>query len=156
MLTYAYNTKYPTQPGAPFDLVLSRPPPTALYESIASKQTSVRQTNLNWLTNLRNMVESTRKNTTHRHCRYKREFEALVRNALLWPPGDLSYIREDLSLKGKHKLRSQADGPYRVVSIGTDGQSVRIRRSDHDETVNRNRLEVAPQAANPDQEDAPN
>ncbi len=156
MLTYAYNTKYLTQPDAPFDLVLSRSPPTAFYESIASDQTSVRQTNLKWLTNLRNMVESTRTNTTRRHRLYKREFQALVRNALLPPLGDLAYIREDLSLKGKHKLRSRANGPYRVVSIGTDGQSVRIRRSDHDETVNRNRLEVAPQAANPHQEDAPN
>ncbi len=95
------------------------------------------------------MVESNRSNTARRQRRYKRDFDAHVRQALLPAPGDYVYIRQDPASKGKHKLSSRADGPYRVVTICSDGKTVRIRRDDHDESFSINRIEIVPPAAKP-------
>ncbi len=95
------------------------------------------------------MVESNRSNTARRQRRYKRDFDAHVRQALLPAPGDYVYIRQDPASKGKHKLSSPADGPYRVVCTSSDRQTARVRRDDHDESVNINRIVIAPSATKP-------
>ena len=107
------------------------------------------QTNLRWLTSLRNMVESTRPNTTRRQRRHKRDFNAPVLLALLPAPSDHVYIGEDPSLKGNHYLSLRADGLYLVIPNPIDGQTVHVCRVDHDESVNTNRIEIAPSVAIP-------
>ncbi len=106
VLIYAHNTQVHDSTGrSPFDLVLSRLPQSTFFEAVASEPTSVQ-----WITNLGNMFDSTRSNATRRQRLYKRDFGARVRQALLKLPGDYLYIKQDPSLKWKHKLSSRADG----------------------------------------------
>ena len=74
-----------------------------------------------------------KKNSVKRQKRYKRDFDTRARLALAPTVGDFVYAREDPNAKGKHKLSSRADGPYRVVGVSSDEQTVEIRRAEHDE-----------------------
>ncbi len=79
-----------------------------------------------------------------RQPRYKRQFGAKVRASLDPKVGDSVFLRREKGDGNLHKHSARAYGPFRVVKVSPDGRTVDIRRNNHDERVNVNRVELIP------------
>ncbi len=58
--------------------------------------------------------------------------------------GDMVFLRREKGDGNLHKLSARAYGPFKVVKVSPDGRTVDIRRNNHDDRVNFNRVEVIP------------
>ena len=138
----------------PFDLVLSRPPAQPLVdlrllehqpgEHARDRRVRVTEAKQAFLDRLNAAVTKARSNLERTQQRYKRNFDARVRQRLMdLKPGDYVY-REipEFPLGVSPKLASPVDGPYRVLD--TDWPTVVVDVGGHPVRVNANRLVRAP------------
>jgi len=155
-LTYAYNTQIHRITGfAPFELVLSRPPPHLSLKArpdlsaVSNRATLYKR----WVARLKQLLETASRNSASAQARYKRDFDArLRRNAESLVPGVHVFVRRDYSPKtdgsvpGRHKLSPVADGPFKVLSVDED--TVVVDDGDgNEERLSRDRVVRAPSTA---------
>ena len=154
-LTYAYNMQVHRSTGTtPFDLVLTRHPPSLLMEEDlrehlpqASPSTSSRRiasAKKEFLARFATLMAKARANLKRTQLRYKRNFDSRVREKLRnLKPG--SYVYREIA---EHpagvnpKLVSQVDGPFEVLS--NDWPTIVIDDHGSPVRVNANRLVRAP------------
>ena len=154
-LTCAYNMQAHRSTGTtPFDLVLSRHPPSLLMEEdvrehlpqkiSATRRTQVSSAKLEFLKGFEVLMEKARASLRRTHGRYKRDFDAPIRTKLRnLKPGCFVYREIAEHPAGVNpKLAPQVDGPFGVLSnewpvIVTDGGGRAV-------CVNANRLVRAP------------
>ena len=154
-VTYAYNTQVHRSTGfAPFDLVLSRPPAQPLVDQEllehepgshpSDRRTQVSQAKLAFLERLASAIVKARSNLERTQMRYKRNFDARIRQRLAnLKPGDYVYREVPEHPQGVNpKLASPVDGPYRVLSI--DWPTIVVDVGGRPVRVNANRLVRAP------------
>ena len=162
-LTYAYNMQVHRSTGTtPFDLVLSRHPPSLLMEedlrehipreSSPTRSERISSVKNQFLTRLEMLMQKARANLNRTQLRYKRNFDARIRRRLQnLKVGSFVYREIAEHPPGVNpKLTSQVEGPFEVLSnewpvivIDDNGRAVRI---------NANRLVRAPtprRAGNP-------
>ena len=152
-LTYAYNTQvHPSLGVTPFQLVLSRPPGSAIirqepaYRDERKPKTYVEQ--------FRQAIKelaagaSPRLRAAQNQC--KRNFDKRVRPLHHADAGDWVYITREQpgrvdedGLRGRHKLQTKAIGPFEVLT--SNEHTVTTLRSDGlIEVITRDRTAVAP------------
>jgi Chromo (CHRromatin Organisation MOdifier) domain/Integrase core domain len=149
-LTYGYNTRIHSSLGlAPFELVLSRPPPplsmeTPEPENDNSTMGMPESAKLRFLARLRGLMPLARQQLADAQERYKKNFDRTVReknNEL--SVGDWCYLRkEEYPLGVNPKLTDQVMGPYEIVE--TDGRAFNLRMNDRVERVTSDRVPPAP------------
>ena len=152
-LTYAYNTQaHASTMLAPFELVLSRPPPAISIESrptmdAADDAYTYRERWKYWLTQLMSTASA---ELEKRQARYKRNFEARLRRPVQQiSEGSFVFVRRDHTPKteSRHKLAPVANGPLEVV--GADEHTVVVKIDENVERVSQDRVELAPKPAEP-------
>ena len=152
-LTYAYNTQaHASTMLAPFELVLSRPPPVISIESrptmdAADDAYTYRERWKYWLTQLMSTASA---ELEKRQARYKRNFDARLRLPVQRiSEGSFVFLRRDHTprTESRHKLAPVADGPFKVV--GADEHTVVVKIDENVERVSRDRVELAPKPAEP-------
>ena len=152
-LTYAYNTQaHASTMLAPFELVLSRPPPAISIESrptmdAADDAYTYRERWKYWLTQLMSTASA---ELEKRQARYKRNFDARLRLPVQQiSEGSFVFVRRDHTprTESRHKLAPVADGPFEVV--GADEHTVVVKIDENVERVSRDRVELAPKPAEP-------
>ena len=154
-VTYAYNTQVHRSTGvAPFDLVLSRPPAQPLvdqelleHEPVShpkDRRVQVSQVKQDFLERLASAIDKARRNLERSQERYKRNFDARIRQRLAnLKPGDYVYREIPEHPQGVNpKLASPVDGPYRVLNV--DWPTIVVDVDGHPVRVNANRLVRAP------------
>jgi transposase InsO family protein len=149
-LTYGYNTRIHSSLGlAPFELVLSRPPPPLSMETPEpGNDNPTREfpesAKLRFLARLRGLMPLARQQLADAQERYKKNFDRTVReknNEL--SVGDWCYLRkEEYPLGVNPKLTDQVTGPYEIVE--TDGRTFSLRMDDRVEQVTSDRVTPAP------------
>ena len=146
-LTYAYNCQpHSTTSLAPFELVLSRPPPPLAIQSRPKVAQSVLESHDKWRQWLSKTIGEARKKLDQAQARYKRNYDKRLRrqseNIL---KGDNVYLRVERrdESQTRHNLASVAEGPFKVESV--KGNTVVILRPDNSvERVSRDRVTIAP------------
>ena len=147
-LTYAYNTQaHGSTMVAPFELVLSRPPPALSIEARptigATEDTrSFRSRWINWLSSL---VSTAKGELAKTQARYKRNFDARLRLPVQEiRKGLFVFVRRDHTprTESRHKLAPVADGPFEVLEANSD--TVVVKTGDDVERISRDRVELAP------------
>ena len=154
-LTYAYNTQVHRSTGTtPFDLVLSRHPPSLLVEQgmlehksterARDRRARMAQAKQDFLRRLESTLNTARKNLAKTQQRYKRNFDARVRARLKdIEPGSYVYREVPVHPEGVNpKLASPVDGPHRVIA--NEWPTIIIDDRGHSVRVNANRLVKAP------------
>lgn len=88
VVTYAYNTQVHESTGKiPFQLVLSRLPPSLFVEPLPASRGTHLETHAQWLRHLRDLVDTTKVELSKRQQRYKRAFDSRVtKKRRLRPP----------------------------------------------------------------------
>ena len=131
-LTYAYNTQaHASTMLAPFELVLSQPPPALSIESrptmdAADDAYTYRELWKYWLTQLMSTASA---ELEKRQARYKRNFDARLRLPVLRiSEGSFVFLRRDRTprTESRHKLEPVADGPFEVVGANEHTVVVKI------------------------------
>jgi Chromo (CHRromatin Organisation MOdifier) domain len=149
-LIYGYNTRIHSSLGlAPFELVLSRPPPPVSVETPDPMETNPtgdipESAKIRFLTRLCGLMPKARQRLADAQERYKKNFDRTVRekNKEL-PVGGWVYLRkEEHSVGVNPKLTDQATGPYEIVQ--TDGRTFSLQMDDHVERVTSDRITPAP------------
>ena len=134
-LTYAYNTQVHSSTNlAPFDLVLSRSPPSLCTEPLPSLAgTSHLAARQRWLKRVQLLMRTHKKALTKAQERYKRNYDKTFDSNRRQPPGlkfyDQVFVRRDYApaeLGATTKLAPKADGPYDVVALRPDTAIVSI------------------------------
>ena len=154
-ITYAYNMQVHRSTGTtPFDLVLSRHPPPLLveedmlehvpHESARDRRARISYAKQEFLTKLRELVAKASQNLARTQARYKRNFDARIRQRLKdIQPGAFVYREIPVFPEGVNpKLAQPVDGPYRVISNRWPIIVIEVRGKPV--TVNANRLVRAP------------
>ena len=155
ILTYAYNCQpHTTTSLAPFELVLSRPPPVLAVPSrsrIRAKNAPEALTQ--WRTVLRKSIRDAKAEMKKNQDRYKRKFDKRLRkqneNIVT---GDSVFVRREIRDDNltRHKFAPLADGPFKVVK--SDNRVVTIERPDGTvERMSRDRVTIAPPVQEPDE-----
>ena len=152
-LTYAYNTQaHASTMLAPFEFVLSRPPPTLSIESrptmdAADDAYTYRERWKYWLTQLMSTASA---ELETRQARYKRNFDARLRLPVQQiNEGSFVFLRRDHTprTESRHKLAPVADGPFKV--FGADEHTVVVKIDENVERVSRDRIVLAQKPAEP-------
>ena len=145
-LTFGYNCRIHTSLGlAPFELVLSRPPPPLSVETPESGNEDTPETvKMCLLQQLRNLLPVARERLAEAQGRYKRNYDRHVRpkNDSI-PPDSWVYIRKEThNTEVNPKLDKQVEGPYQVCR--NDGHTMLLRIGDDLVQVNSDRITPAP------------
>ena len=150
-LTFAYNCRIHTSLGlAPFELVLSRPPPTLAVESPEPGNDNPPSTvKLKFLEHLKGLLPMARRKLAEAQDRYKRNYDRRVRpknNSL--SEGSHVYVRREVHEPSVNpKLDQQVDGPYEVAS--NDEHTLLLRMGDKFIRVSSDRVTPAPEQVGP-------
>lgn len=146
-LTFAYNCQPHTSTAlAPFELVLSRPPPPLSVKTSQGTPISVEHSHNKWRQWLRKTITEARTKLDQAQARYKKTYDRRLRNRqekIL--PGNNVYLRVEKRDENqtRHKLAAVAEGPYPVQSIHDN--TVVIQRPDNSvERVSKDRVTLAP------------
>lgn len=153
-VTYAYNCRVHSSLGMPpFELALSRPPPTlSLQVSPRPEEVSPKTLKREFLERLKTLRLRAGVNLHKAQARYKRNYDRGVypKNTGL-TEGDEAYVRVEVTETGRnHKLESLVQGPYRVVENA--GTTFRLQIGDEVVRVSSDRVTRAPSPVNPDTE----
>ena len=145
-LTFAYNCRvHSSLKLAPFELVLSRPPPSlTLNRPEFSQDQPATSVKLEFLTKLRQLLPEARRELAAAQARYKRGYDSHVRlkNQSI-EDGSFVYIRREVHDPGLNpKLDSPVDGPFEVVS--NYGNTFLLRIADQLVRVSSDRVTPAP------------
>ena len=144
-VTYAYNnTVHRTTKTTPFELVLSRPPPTFTlsHDGDSPRRTSA-ATKRDFLRRLEESITKANDSLRKTQERYKRDFDKRVRRAnRKLRTGDYVYLDPTDGTSKLGKLQSPAVGPYRVIS--NDRRTLVIDRDGIIERVSADRVVHAP------------
>jgi hypothetical protein len=133
---------------APFELILSRPPPNL---SVESAPTGIEDTptssKLRLLGRIRELVPLAQQRLAESQVRYKMNCDRIVKEKnkdVL--PNSRVYLRHEVHEVGRNpKLDDQVDGPYRVIE--TDGRIFKLRIGDDDVPVSSDRIAPAQESA---------
>jgi transposase InsO family protein len=145
-LTFGYNSHIHTSLGlAPFELVLSRPPPTMTMEmpeiGNGDSPTTLKS---RFLSQLKELIPGARQQLASAQQRYKRVYDRLVRpknDALT--EGSWVYTRKEVHDTGVNpKLDEQTEGPFQVIS--NDEHTLPLRIGDTMVRVSSDRVTPAP------------
>ena len=141
-LTYAYNTAVHRSTGTtPFDLVLSRPPPSFTNNIITG---SSERSDMTFAQRLRDSIDRARSHMDKAQARYKRDFDRRVRRVTHRPKvGSHVYLDPFDGTKKRSKLQHTVEGPYKVLEI--DNRTIVIQRGEVVERVSADRTTPAPQ-----------
>ena len=142
-LCYAYNTAIHRSTGTtPFELVLSRPPPEfGLRHSPGRRLSRKRRKHL--ADRLEVAIGKAKASLARTQARYKADFDKRVRRSRKIKVGEAVYL--DISDGAKRdKLAFQVSGPFRVLDVMKEGNTVVIQRGDVVERVSMNRITRAP------------
>jgi transposase InsO family protein len=125
-ITFGYNCRIHASQGlAPFELVLSRPPPPLSVEIPEPGTGDTPETaKLRFLKRLKELHPLAQRRLAEAQLRYKRNYDRTVRlkNKEL-QIGSWVFVRKEVHDTGVNpKLDEQTDGPYRVLE--TDGQTL--------------------------------
>lgn len=147
-----YNTQVHRSTGiAPFDLELSRSPPSVAIqaEKSLSETFSLGQARLHFLSQMHMFVAQSRTTLAKAQARYKKYFDKRVRPRARISTGDRVYLerqttsnQETESERRRQKLSPKADGPYLVVAASD--HTVTIMKDGLNEKVSRDRVAKAP------------
>ena len=143
-ITYAYNCQPQTSTSvAPFDLVLSRPPPAIATKAEHSEPQTAADFKNKWKANLQQTLATARKKLLETQARYKRNYDnRLRRTNTIIKPDDFVFLRVERrdDKETRHKLAPIAEGPFRVKEVDTASKTVVIEREDRStENVSRSR-----------------
>jgi Chromo (CHRromatin Organisation MOdifier) domain len=137
----------------PFELALSRPPPTlSLQVSPRPEEFSPKTLKREFLERLKTLRLRAGVNLHKAQARYKRNYDRGVypKNTGL-TEGDEAYVRVEVTETGRnHKLESLMQGPYRVVENA--GTTFRLQMGDEVVRVSSDRVTRAPSPVAPDTE----
>ena len=151
-VTYAYNMSVHRSTGAtPFELVLSRPPPSfAIQHSTRRRrQGKSKELHADYLARLEDAIVKARANLSAAQERYKRDFDKRIKHKLPeLREGDWVWLDPVQRTGPTNKLTPVAVGRYRVLSTGRG--TVVIKRNKLVERVNRSRVELTVPPDNPD------
>jgi RNase H-like domain found in reverse transcriptase/Reverse transcriptase (RNA-dependent DNA polymerase)/Integrase zinc binding domain/Chromo (CHRromatin Organisation MOdifier) domain/Integrase core domain len=145
-VTYAYNCRVHSSLGMPpFELALSRPPPTLSLQAQPREDeltpTTSKQAFLERVKTLRLRASG---NLHKAQTRYKRNFDSHVRgkNTDL-KEGDEAYVKVEVTEMGRnHKLESLVQGPYKVLENA--GHTFRLQIGDEQVRISSDRVTRAP------------
>jgi transposase InsO family protein len=148
-ITFGYNCLvHSSLHLAPFELILSRPPPNL---SVESSPTGIEDTptssKLRFLGKILELVLLAQQRLAESQARYNSNFDRSVKEknteAL---PNSWVYLRREVPEVGRNpKLDDQVDGPYRVKE--TYGRVFKLRIGDDDVPVSSDRITPAPEPA---------
>ena len=145
-ITFGYNSRVHASLGyAPFELVLSRPPPSLTMESpIGSAAALPEDEKRRFVERLKELVPLANDRLLESQRRYKENFDSHTRvaNQKISPESWVFLRREVADPNGSSKLDELADGPYRVVK--SEGHTLVLRIGDDDVRVSKNRVTQAP------------
>ena len=145
-ITFGYNCRvHSSLQLAPFELILSRPPPTlSVGPSEAEAQDTPASAKLRFLTRIKELVPLAQTRLSEAQAQYKRNFDRSIKEKnkeVL--AGSWVYLRREVHEAGRNpKLDDPVDGPYRVVE--TDGRVFKLRIGDDDVPVSSDRITPAP------------
>ena len=149
-LTYAYNTQPPESTSiAPFELILSRPPPPLSFEAepTVGKIGTAAQYNTKWRVWLSALMSAAKVELEKRQARYKNNFD----NRIGTPRDDIVvgchvFVRKvyfNPKKKRKHKLSPVVTGPYLVLQVVKHTVVIEIEDKTR-ERVSKDRVVLAP------------
>ena len=146
-LTFAYNCQpHSSTAVAPFELVLSRPPPPLALEAQPRISRDPVETRDKWKQWLKKSLREARERLRKAQERYKRNYDTRLRKQKeLIKEGDHVYLRRERRDESEHshKLATAAEGPFPVKS--STRQTVVIERPDGTvERISRDRVTLAP------------
>ncbi len=146
-LTFAYNCQpHSSTAVAPFELVLSRPPPPLALRQQPSITQSPQESRQKWKHWLERALHEGRERLKKTQERYKRNYDARLRKQReTIKANDTVYLRKERrdESEHRHKLATLAEGPFKVKSATR--QTVVIERTDGTlERVSRDRVTIAP------------
>jgi Integrase core domain/Integrase zinc binding domain/Chromo (CHRromatin Organisation MOdifier) domain len=145
-ITFSYNCKVHSSLGlAPFELVLSRPPPPLSVESSETvSESTPENARLHFLHRLKELQPLAQRRLAEAQTRYKAAFDRSVRekNKEL-PPGSWVYLRREVHETGvSPKLDDQVDGPFRVLEA--EGRTFVLQQGEERVRVSSDRVTPAP------------
>ena len=145
-LTYAYNCLPHTSTAlAPFELVLSRPPPPLALKNEPRSYKDPQEARIKWKEWLEKALADAKDMLTKAQQRYKRNYDArLRRHRENIKKNDYVYLRVDRRDEKEHwhKLAAVAEGPFKVLD--THDKTVVIEKDDKTiERVSHDRLAFA-------------
>jgi transposase InsO family protein len=145
-VTYAYNCRVHSSLGmAPFEIVLSRPPPSISLETRPrNEEVSVGTAKQEFLERLKTLRLRARENLHKAQARYKRNYDRGIqtKNADL-TEGDEAFVKVEVTEQGRNsKLESLVQGPYRVVENA--GTTLRLQIGEETVRVSSDRVTPAP------------
>jgi hypothetical protein len=145
-LTFGYNCRVHASIGlAPFELVLSRPPPSLSVETPEKGTPDTPETaKLRFLHLLAELFPLATRRLAESQARYKRWFDRGVRDKNKEVrAGAWVFLRKELHQVGVNpKLDEQVEGPYLVIA--TDGRTFLLRIKDDEVRVSSDRVTPAP------------
>ena len=145
-ITFGYNSRVHASLGyAPFELVLSRPPPSMSMESPIGEVAELPEDEKRrFVERLKELVPMAKDRLFESQRRYKENFDSHTRvvNQSTSPESWVYLRREATDPNGSSKLDELATGPYRVVK--SEGHTLVLRIGDDDVRVSRNRVTRAP------------
>ena len=146
-LTFAYNCQpHSSTALAPFELILSRPPPPLALKSQPRIGRGPIETRDRWKTWLEKALTETKERLARAQVRYKRNYDQHLRKQTeVIKTDDYVFLRVERrdETMTRHKLAPLAEGPFKVVDV--TGKTVVIERPDFSvERVSRDRVVLAP------------
>lgn len=146
-LTYAYNTSvHKTTGTTPFDLVLSRPPPSFATNLNQSRVHS--QDTQSFAERLRISIDKARSSLAKTQARYKKDFDKRVRRVANKPKvNGYVYLDPQDGTRKRSKLQHDVEGPYKVLEV--NDRTIVIQRGDVVERVSADRTTPAPTPPQP-------
>jgi hypothetical protein len=145
-ITYGYNSRIHASLGfAPFELVLSiPPPPLALEQPIGKDHGTPEEEKRLFVHRLKTLVPLAKEGLVEAQRKYKENFDknARVANPRFCPNSWIFLRKESSNPEGKYKLDEIAEGPYRVIK--SEGHTLVIRIGEDDVRVSTTRSTRAP------------
>lgn len=145
-ITFGYNSRIHASLGfAPFELILSRPPPSlALEQPLGISSASPEEEKRRFVNRLKELVPLAKERLLDAQRRYKENFDrgARIANPRHCQDSWVFLKREATNPEGSSKLDELADGPFRVIK--SEGHTIVIRVGDDDVRVSASRVTRAP------------
>jgi transposase InsO family protein len=145
-LTFGYNCRIHSSLGlAPFELVLSRPPPPLSVEiPDAGTADTPATAKMRFLLRLRELCPLAQRRLEEAQARYKRNYDGSIREKnKTTRNGDWVYVRREVHDSNVNpKLDSPVDGPFQVVK--TDGHTLVLQQGETQVRVSSDRITPAP------------
>ena len=145
-ITYGYNSRIHASLGfAPFELVLSRPPPPlAMEQPIGKNYATPEDEKRRFVHRLKELVPLAKERLVEAQRKYKENFDknARVSSSRYCPDSWVFLRKESPNPEGKSKLDEIAEGPYRVIK--SEGHTLVIRIGEDDVRVSATRVTRAP------------